>query len=485
MPSDIEPPTLFEVSQMSRDFGLVGERDTHLSVFLLTINGGLVIMSSPSRSGKDMVVDAVEYCMAGDEIAKIPSSTSKTVLYQRAEELNTSRIHRYPDITSLEEHIEQLLKDNGDGRESTHSFTDISGDERTEVSQTIRPPNAMILFAASDNQNVDLNDYPEVRNRAMVVSTDSSADLTSRIKTRQAEMEVGRYDQKVPQDRHDEIRAYSESIPVGLYTDDASPGEVWNLTHLGFDQENPLPDLFPESRMDFGRFNKFVKSVTLFKYENRMELNNEGRDATVSLLSAPEDLWMAWRVFGEKMVLSALNLQDLDFRILDLLRTSPSAMTVAEAQTEMRRQGHNLSEPQVRGSLNAMLDKGYVFKDNAAARVKFQPSPFATEDQVTKDISIDFEAIVEQTKKDARFALEPGAAEEYISTFCEGEGLIVTDPFDGTQISLTEQDLGDDVVEQAQQESEVIEETSPFESDDDPDDVQDKQEEQPFQGTIG
>lgn len=468
--SEVTKPTLWEVSQMSRDYGLVGERDTHLSVFVLTINGGLVIMWSPSRSGKDMIVDGVEYCMPGSRIAKIPNSTSKTVLYQRANELNNSRIHRYPDITSLDEHIESLLKENGDGRPSTHSFTDVSGDERTEVRQTIEPPNSMILFAASDNQNVDLNDYPEVRNRAMIVSTDSSADLTERVKQRQAEIEVGRYEPKLTKQRREEVRQYVGEIPVGLYTDDDTPGEVWNLTHLGLAKENPLPNLFPESRMDFERFNKFVKSVTLFNFKNRMELNADDRDAVASLVSTPKDLWLAWKIFGQKMVLSALNLQDMDFDILGLLRNSSQALTASEVQTEMRREGHNLSEPQVRRSLDAMLDKGYVLKDNSGARVKYQPSPFATEDTVTKDVSMDFEAIVEQTAKDAEYALSGDLADEYVSQFCNGEGLIATHPLEGIEVDITEQDLMDDITEAEEEENEVIEETNPFNNDDEDDD---------------
>ena len=440
-------------------------------------------MSSPSRSGKDMVVDGVRYCLRGDDIAKIPNSTSKTVLYQRANELNDSRIHRYPDITSLDEHIEDLLKQNGDGRPSTHSYTEVSGEERREVQQTIESPNAMILFAASDNQNVDLNEYPEVRNRAMIVSTDASAELTARIKEQQAKMEVGRYVEKTTHERREEIRDYAASIPVGLYTDDDAIGEVWNLAHLGFARENPLPDLFPESRMDFERFNKFVKSVTLFKYNERMEVNSDIRDATVSMLSTPEDLWLAWRIFGEKMVLSALNLEDIDFEVLDLLRESAAALTTAEVMTQMRHEGHNLSEPQVRGSLESMLDKGYVSKDNSGARVKYQPSPFASGETVSKDIEMSFEAIVEQCKKDAEFALEPEQAEEYISEFCEGDGLICTHPFTGDQVNIIEEDLGDDIVEQQEKESEVVEESNPYENNDDDD--QGGETEEVTLGTIG
>jgi len=483
---DIQTPTLWEVSQMSRDFGRCGERDTHLAVYILTINGGLVIMSSPSRSGKDMVVDGVEYCLPGDDIFKIPNSTSKTVLYQQANEMNNSRIHRYPDITSLDDHIESLLKENGDGRPSSHSFTKATGEERTEVTQTIEPPNSMILFAASDNQKVDLNDFPEVRNRAMIVSTDASAELTEKVKERQAEIEVGRYEEKLTPKRREDIRNYASQIPVGLYTDDSAMGEVWNLTHMGFAKENPLPDLFPESRMDFERFNRFVKSVTMFKFNERMEIPSDERDAAVSLLSTPEDLWLAWKVFGEKMVMSALNLRDMDFEILEMLRNSGQSMTVAEVQTEMRREGQNLSEPQVRGALNAMIDKGYVFKDNSGARVKYQPSPFATEDTVSKNITIDFQNIVDRTVKDAEYVLEADVAEEYVEKFCNGEGLIATHPLTGEQVNITEQDLGDDIAEQAEKESEALDESDPFAgSNDSDDDNKDEPEQESWQGTIG
>jgi predicted transcriptional regulator len=339
------------------------------------------------------------------------------------------------------------------------------------------------LFAASDNKNIDLNDYPEVRNRALIVSTDTSAGLTKRVKKRQAAIEVGRYEQKLTGERRQEIRDYIDSIPVDLYTGDSDVGEVWNMTHGGFAEENPLPDLFPESRMDFERFNKFVKAVTLFHYDERMELSNGSRDSTVSLVSAPEDLWLAWKVFGEKMVLSALNLDDKDFEVLELLRDSAQAKTVADVQNEIRDSGQNLSDTQIRNSLDGMQDKGYVIKDTDGGRVSYQPSPFATPDNVSKDISIDFEVIVEQTKDDARYMLPEDTAEEYISQYCEGEGLITTHPTEGGQVNIIESDLGDAISEKGEKEAEAVAENNPFDKDDDDD--PDPEDEPKIQGTIG
>jgi predicted transcriptional regulator len=471
----VETPTLYEVSEMSRDSGLVEERDTHLSVFLISLNGGFVIMSSPSRTGKDEVVDAAEFIRPGDDIAKIPSSTSPTVLYQRADELNDADIHRYPDITDLDEHIETLLKANGDGRSSSHEFTDATGEERTTIEQTIEPPNSMILFVASDNQNVDLNDYPEIRNRAIILSCDASADTTKKIKQRQAEMEVGTYEYRTTEKRREEIRQYVSKIPVDLYTNDDALGEVWNLTHQALADENPLPDLFPESRMDFARFNRFVKAVTMFKFGDRLEIGSERRDAVASLLTTPTDLWLAWKVFGEKMVLSALNLRDMDFEVLDMLRNSAQSMSVGEVMNEMRRRGTNPSDNQIRGALEGMLDKGYVIKDQGANRVKYQPSPFATPDKVSKDITMDFQNVVDQTKQSARQVLDSDVADEYISKFCEGSGLIATHPLEGGQHNITETGFMDEVSEREDDEEQKINETNPYDDNDDGG----------LQGTIG
>lgn len=109
-------------------------------------------------------------------------------------------------------------------------------------------------------------------------------------------------------------------------------------------------------------------------------------------------------------------------------------------------------------------------------------SPFATEDTLSRSVSIDFGTIVEQTKEDTRHALNDERTQEYIEQYCTGNGLIVTHPFTGEQINVTEQDLGDDIAEQEEKEEEVIDETNPFDGDDD-DDAPGGDE--PLQGTIG
>lgn len=452
--SDI--PSLYEVSQLSRDYPVVGERDTHLVVFLATIAGGLVIMTGPARTGKDQVVDGVEFCRPTNDIANISTSTSKTALYYNNDELNNARIHRYPDIASLDDHIERILKAHGEDNSISHEFTDpTTGDT---VTKTLHPPDSMVLFLASDNEQVDLNDYPEVRDRALVVSTDATATQTENINDRQAEMRSGLYERRVTKQRAEEIREYVADIPNRLYIDDSTGGEIVNPVADPINKENPLPQLFPEARMDFPRLLNFIETVTMYHYDGRMEVSIEDRDSTVSMLVTPKDAWLAMRIFGEKMILSVLNLREHDFEMLDLLRSrQDKAWSVADIQDKMRDEGFNLSDRDVRDSLDGMMNKGYVYKDQSGTRVQYTTSPFATPDVVSRDVSLDWESVVETTEKVAYSVLPADIADEYVSNYCQGDGLIAIHPMTGKEVNITDSNsIVDEIRDRQEVESEVI-----------------------------
>jgi predicted transcriptional regulator len=236
--------------------------------------------------------------------------------------------------------------------------------------------------------------------------------------------------------------------------------------------------------MDFKRFNDFIKSVTLFHYDRRQEINVEGRDAIASMLTTPEDVWLAWRIFGEKMVLSALNLADEDFEILEILRERNEGLSVNDLMTEMRKQGFNMSDKQVRGSVEGMLDKGYVFKNQDGGRVTYSPSPWATPQKVSKKVKIDFENIVEKTIEMAEMMLPDEIAEEYIEMYCKGNGLITTDPLNGETVNIVEQSFTDEIEKREEEEEEIFDESTLYGAPDDEDEA-DTDGNETLSGVIG
>ena len=456
MDENTKTPSLYEVSQMAKDAGLEGEEDTHLVVFVSCIHGGFVWMRSVSRSGKDQVVDAVEYCLpnkGGFKVFHVPTSTSKTALYKKAEVMNSSQIHRYPDIASLPEHLESMLKRHGEGKPITHELA-TGTDSGETMSQTIQPPHAFILFHASDNEKVDPDEFPELRNRALMVSVDASQNLTEQVNTRQALEEAGLYETKVGAERAQEIRDYIATIPKGIYIDGA--GEILNPVAPAIDNQNPLPQKFVEARQDFPRLLKFMSSITLFHYRERMQIMEEGK---ALLLVTPADVWLAMRIFGQDMVLSALNLRDRDLLILNLLRVDmKTALSQSEIQMALREEGLNCSDRDVAKSLKGMLNKGYVKKDQSQSPVVWSATPFAN--QVSADVRLDWETVVEDTEEIARKTLSESDAEEYIERFCRGDGLLVRSPFSGEVVNITESnDLEEIIDDKMEIENEIIDKT--------------------------
>lgn len=453
--SEVETPSLYEIAEMAEDAGLVEERETALVVFISCIEGGFVWMRGPSRAGKDEVVDAVEYCLPdyGDNfgVFKVPSSTSRVALFKKARQMNNKKIHRYPDISSLDEHLEQILKKHGEGQPITHELA--TGTEEGETKkQTIDPPDGFILFHASDNEKVDPDEYPELRNRALMVSVDASEELTKKINRRQARIEAGLIEKNVTGKREKEVRGYVEGIPKTLFIDGA--GDILNPVAPALDNQNPLPQKFVEARQDFQRLLRFMRSITLFHHKDRMKTVTGG-DAR--LYVTPKDVWLAMRIFGQDMVLSALNLRDRDMTMIRMLREDMSrGWTKSGLHQELREVGLNVTERDVEKSLNGMINKGYVRKDQSQSPVIWSATPFAK--HATMDVQMDWDEIVEDTKATAREALDDDVAEEYIERFCEGDGLIVRNPFDGRSVDITEtSDLEDMVESRMEIEEEVLE----------------------------
>jgi hypothetical protein len=188
--------------------------------------------------------------------------------------------------------------------------------------------------------------------------------------------------------------------------------------------------------------------------------NGENRiDNDVTLLVTPADAWLGMRVFGEKMVLSALNLQDKDFHLLDLLRDNyGQQFDVGSLQSMMRQRGWNITNSDVRSSLKNMKTKGYVRPDKSVTPHEWTASEFAK--QVRRDVNLDWPTIIEDTRKLVHEHYPKPVAMDYEQQFLEGDGLLVTHPFEGYTVNLTEEEaneLEQKVEEQEEKEKDAFE----------------------------
>lgn len=440
-----EPPTFYEVLQATQDAGLVGEEDTVLTVVLSMIRGNLVVMTGPARGGKDQVVDAAESVFNVDKMVyKWPVDDSETAAYYKRDEINRYPIHRFPDLARIEDHHEKILKAFGEGRDAVRNRTDISnvgdgGGDAVE-DQTLQCPHTVIAFIASDNEQIDLDEYPELRNRALTLSVDASEAQTKRVNRRKAREHAGVTHQQIDPIRRAEIQDYHSSIPVDEWT--SSPqNKIVNPAAINIHEQEPIPQKFPEARQDFDRLLEFMETVALYNFANRIVVEQSG---TRKMLATPVDVWQAMTILGNKMIMSALNLQREDRAVLDLLEEASANLTKADIQQKLRGQGFNITDSDVKRSLDSMRTKGYV-RVHQGNPNSFSLNEFAS---VTHhNAGIDYQEVVDAAAEQVYNIAPQDTAELYVNTFCEGDGLLTTHPITGEAVDITEHNELEDMMD--------------------------------------
>ena len=469
-----DAPDLYEALQIARDEGLVGEADTVLTLVLAMLRGQLVVMTGPSRGGKDACVDAAEEVYNSEQmIYRWPVDDSETAAFYNADEINQYPIHRFPDLARLEDHHEKILKSFGEGRDAERSRTDIAAEQRGDDAideQVLKCPKTVVAFIASDNRNVNLDDYPELRNRALLLPVDASEEQTKRVNRSKAEAHAGQKSRRVDTMRKAEIQDYHSSIPVDKWTGKPNT-QIVNPAAVNIHEQKPIPEKFPEARQDFDRLLEFMETVTLYNYVSRPVAEYDGFQR---MYATPTDIWHAMTIVGNKMVMSALNLKREDRAILELLDNSKRNLTKAEIQQSLRAQGYHIADDDVMRSLDSMRGKGYV-------RV-YQGSPneytFNEFGQVIHhDAGINYTDVVAAAQERVYEVAPDDVADEYVARFCEGDGLITTHPTTGEAVDILESDELDEMVEEGVSSIEEV-----FE--DEGDDVPEEPEAGRTQGTL-
>jgi hypothetical protein len=438
-----QTPPLYETLLLAKDNGLVGEERTVLTTALGMIQGGLLFIAGPSSAGKTQMVETAISLFDSDDIMyEVSTSTSDKALFYDAPTMNAARVHYYPDITEMPVAWENILKATAEGKKADHRVTDVILDDVT--SKEILPPDCIIVAAASDNEKFDTDNFSELSTRMIKVEIDASADQTKLINIYQALAEAGLIDPNLSPERAAAVSEHLRNVSDKMDVFRQGEGHIGTAKFLNpatfaFAESEIIPPLFPAARRDFPRLMRFMRSVALYNWDDRMRVRHDGQQ---TLLVTPEDAWIAMSIMGQYLVRSSLNISDMDIEIISLLRGSNDRLSTSEIQQELRAAGLNVTGKSVRRSLRSMEDKGYVIKWESDAPITYQAAPFAS--YMDYDLNLNWSALVEYTKEFARLALEDADAEEYIARYCEGNGLLTVHPITGEIVNITEASPFDD-----------------------------------------
>lgn len=437
-----DTPDLYEAVQAKQDWGLEGERNSFL-VLLLTAagGGGMVCMTGLSRSGKDFITDCMMSMFPDDrDVYEVPNSSKEAAFYRRQHEMNRARVHRYMDIVNLDDHIEDVLKHHGTGDEASRDIS-VQNDDGDWVNQTftLNVPDSIIYFLASDNEQVDLNDYPELRNRSLVISTDASQGLSEQIQKRQGQEVALTYEPNLTEAEIRNVQEHIGTIPYNQYDVSFDTTDFYNPSGEAIQDNHPIPANFVESRHDSKRLYKFINITALWNHKDRIvaDVEDNRGNSSERMFVEPMDVWTAMRVFGEKLVMSALSLRNIDKRILWYLRENLQPHTVAALTQVLKQAGFNVTPRDVRSACDNLMNKNYVQKNDNGGKVEYQATPFASE--IDEYSTLDYEYMIEDATRVVRERAEAGGlddsvADQYVQQI--NENVFTTHPITGETVDI-------------------------------------------------
>jgi hypothetical protein len=463
-PGGEQTPPLHTAVEIKTDFGVVGEEHSFLVVLTAAAGGGgAVCMYGLSRSGKDHIMDSVEACFPDSKIHSVPERGTESSLFRESEEWNRSDIHRHKDLVNLEDIVEDILKHHGDDRSisRTVNMQDAEGNH-IPTEMTLRSPGCLVYFLASDNEQVNLDDYPELRNRSLVITTDASQELSEKIQHRQAKDRGLAYERNRTNEEIKAFRHHVDSIPVHdweIGNNDNS--DFYHPYHNEFSKQHPIPSWFVESRMDSDRFWDFIEIMSLWYHKDRMvesiEYHGYEKDRMVC---TPADLWYAMRIYGEKLILSALSLGEIDKRIMWFLREQKSAYTASAIAQVLGQAGFNVTPRDVQTSCKSMVNKNYIMEDNMSGTNEYQATPFASD--IEPYSPLDWDVLIADAEENVYNRLPDNRADEYVERFCGT--VICTHPITGEEVDITEYQDFEHQVQQREEDLKKMVGTSIYEN---------------------
>lgn len=462
---DTAVPSLYECLKLLEDDGLVGEAENALSALVLYPRGGLVAITGPASTGKTWMLERIERAYGEGVSYHIPTTASPTALFYDAGNANRHPVHIWGDITEMGETWESILKAIGEGKPADRMVTDImAGDdgEGGTRDMQIEVPRSTFMVFASNNENFSAADLPELISRSIKMSMDATSDHTQRVLERQADIAAGLYVSQVDAERTAEIRAHLQNVLRFTAEFEREGGTFVNPVLPEVTKEEVLPTIFPEARRDFKKLKKFMEAMCLFHYPVRPRYVDEAGKPV--LVVTPEDAWLSMKIFGERMVLSALNLTMDDLTVLTFLRSRKSAFTAAQIRQEIAKpkseggSGLTISTRDVRRSLEDMAEKGYVNRNDEDSPYTYQPGFFAP--QVDHSTAMPWADLLDRSAENARTALPDFVADQYVTDYCEDR--TTSHPITGDDVEIRDDDEFDAELAQRTAEMEDALSTNPF-----------------------
>lgn len=419
-------PSLYDVHRVLEE-EVVGEQESRMSLFTNWILSERDVMMAGQRSsGKTFITDHVRSFVG--ELEKSPrgqslvlSSGSEKSAWYEADKLNKAKYIVVLELNKLPTEMKEVLKDWGEGKDSTYKTTIMSGGTRLTKSITLKRKPFVFCLADEQEMNVDA----QLSARLTVIRTDNSITQNKNIMKHQAMLaRLPTNPLKVDEEVKQKLVYHITTLPI-------LDKYLWKnpAAELFIDS---VPPFFTDCRRDFPKYLENAAGICRFYWKERLTMKINGDKEAYFI--TPQDMWLNHIIYGKTIINSALKCNNIEREMMGILQSADIPLKRVDVQKELKRRGMTLSSSMIARHLNTLVDLGYLEKDNVEGNKKVLQYTIG---KMFEEFSfyIDWKTIIDYAYNSMR-KLYPDIAEEYYKRYCKVP--LVNHPFTNEVINLLE-----------------------------------------------
>lgn len=414
----------------------IGEELAILSGHLLMTNGIPVVFEGPSGSGKTTIIDALRRVIYPCDIYSLEGASDTALTYDR-ERINDSKYVILGELNKLGSNtptIKECFKNWGEGKAYKRIVTN-AGTKRTET--YIINPKVYISSIADESQQ-EFGMGVEFNSRGLNIRTNASQSQTEDILDFQADMYNGTGMMKeIDPVETCLYRWFIGELPsIGLKFGNDKDKYEYNIMIPGAKYiSRLLPSFFNTVTRDNSKLLKGIVGITRFHHYDRMTFTNP--QGFLTYIATPQDIFLAYLLFGKMVVDSAKQLSKEQEYILKYIKYNPKCER-SHIRPFLRVFGVSMTDNVLDKTLTDLVNLGYVDDTKESNRKKYVTTELY--EQVTNSPP-NFVDCIEWMKEDVKNII-PDLYDEYVLRYCSDEKLLVKDPLSDNVYDMRVHDFG-------------------------------------------
>lgn len=376
------------------------------------------LINAYSGTGKTVIMNAVFGLLKDTGIQyEVIEQMSETAMWYDTERINECRFVAIPEAQKAPESIIEILKTWADDRPAERRRTDVT---INDIRVQLLYPKFVFMCKAVENKRGEAYLDAELERRYMIAHTNPTVKQTK---------EVLRYKLKQASQPIDELEDMSEEEIQALRKhfrdciirrDDARAIKIRNpCAPFLFDL---IPNIFPIARSKIHYLLSLIKGVARFFPD---EILTVQKGEHIYGLVTPKHNWLAIQIYIDSFVTECLQMPahgtdilhlipDSEIDQFGLVTTETIKMSRREIQQAARQVGLPFAQKNINPLLSSLTMLGFLEMEEEGNKQLFFKSPLVKEPST----KIDWNVLVEQTKKLVRDTWPAETANEYISRYC-------------------------------------------------------------------